>query len=155
MSQEKLTKICHYLSALVLAIILICQFTPFWTFTAEEGETSLSISSYIWFPTENKAADSYISANAGEGYNINQLVVPSVLVLFLSAAGMILCLIKSGEQWMGLFPLGCGLAGLWGFLTKAGFQLGTAWELHVALYVIVLALGAAALYYAFKKEKAA
>ncbi|MBQ7865901.1 MAG: hypothetical protein IJ350_05965 [Clostridia bacterium] len=155
MPKEKLTKVCHYLCAIVLAVILVCQFTPFWTYATDDGEATASISSYIWFPTENKAADAYIAGSVGDSYDINQLVLPAVLVLVLGAAGLVMCLFKSGETWTGLLPLGCGLAGLWGFLFKAGFKLGTAWGIHVILYAAALILGVLALYFALKKEKAA
>lgn len=155
MSKEKLVKNCHYLCALVLAVILVCQFTPFWTYSTDDGEASTSISGYIWFPTENKAVDAYIADGVGDGYDINQLVLPAVLVLLLSAVGLVMCLFKNGEAWTSLLPLGCGLAGLWGFLFKAGFKLGTAWGLHVILYAAALILGAIALYFTFAKEKRA
>lgn len=155
MNKKNRTKICLFLSALVLAAILVCQFTPYWTYPTEEGEASASISNYIWFPTENKAVDSYITGNVSAGYHINQLVVPVILVLLLSAAGLVLCLFKHTNAWTALLPLGCGLAGLYGFLCQEAFKLGTAWSLHVLLYAAAAILGALALYFAHRKEKAA
>lgn len=155
MTKEKTIKILHYLSAALLAVILICQFTPFWTYTTDDGNASVSISSYIWFPTENKALDTYIFNGVGDGYDINQLVPPAVLVLILAAVGVVMCLFKSGNLWTSLLPLGCGLAGLWGFLFKAGFKLGTSWGIHVILYAAALIVGVLALYFSLKQEKAA
>jgi len=153
MSREKKIQLLHYLSAALLAVILVCQFTPFWTYSTADGETFASISTYIWFPTENQTLDSYISSAAGE--DVNALVLPAVLVLILSSVGCVMCLYKHGNAWVGLLPLGCGLAGLWGFLCKAGFQLGTCWGLHVILYAAALIVGALAMYYSLHAEKAA
>lgn len=155
MNKKNRTKICLFLCALVLAAILVCQFTPFWSYPIEDGEASVSIGSYIWFPTENKTVDSYITSNVSAGYSISQLVVPVILVLLLGAVGLVMCLFKHTNAWTGLLPLCCGLAGLYGFLCQEAFKLGTAWNIHVLLYAAAAILGALALYFALSKEKAA
>lgn len=153
MSKAKQLKMLHYVSAALLAMILICQFTPFWHFSTESGAVSSSISGYIWFPADHADLESCLKEQAGPDFRVDQLVLPSVLVMLLSAAGVVLCLIRNERRWTGLLPLSCGIIGTWGSLTHTAFRLGSFHWLYLILYVLVMLLGAYTLFLAFRKDK--
>lgn len=125
-------------SALLMAILLVLQFTPFWQY-GEAGE-SCSISGYVWFPSDQKQLESWITAQA-EDHDLNSFVGMPILVLVLSAVGAVLCLIKPDSGWTPVLPAACGVAGLIAYLGSAALRLGTGWTWHLLICIVLTALG--------------
>lgn len=131
--------LCNICCAVLALILLILQFTPFWT--PGEGAAPVSIGGYVWFPTEHADLTSYIQQNTDSAFTINAIVIPAVLMLALSAAGAVLGVLKRDEFWAGVFPIACGISGLWGFLSQPALRLGSTWVLQLVLCILMLALG--------------
>lgn len=129
---------CMLVCALLLMILFILQFTPFWQY-GEAGE-SCSISSYVWFPSDQKELESWLGAQA-EDHDLNSFVGMPILTLVLSAAGAVLCLIKPDNGWTALLPTACGLFGAIGYLTTPALKLGMGWTWHLLLCIALLVLG--------------
>lgn len=126
--------------AVLLAVLLVLQFTPFWSFEDGGEQMQVSIGSYIWFPANNDALEDYLSAQIDD-HSINDILVPPILVLVLSAVGLVLCVVKARLLPVLLLPLACGIAGMAGMAMPA-MQLG-AWGWQMALSVLlVLTAGA-------------
>ena len=136
---ENKVRICNWICVALMLILMICQFTPFWT-VPETGER-VSIGAYVAFPQEEADLESYLEDTVGEDYNINGVVLGPVCIIALGAVGIVLCLIKSENPLCALLPIAVGGVGAWGYLTKAALQLGSGWGLHLALCILTLAAG--------------
>lgn len=147
---ESRTSVCNLISIVLMIILLVCQFTPFWTY-GENGETA-SIQDYIWNPTEYGDLEKYFKAEVSADYDINSILLMPILVLVLAVAGAVTGGIKIGHAWVGAFPAVCGLVGVWGYLSKAVFQMGSHWGLHLALCVVLLIIGVFNLVDGYKSE---
>ena len=113
---------------------------------------STSIQSYVWFPTDHAALESYIAGQVGGDYSINSIILMPIIVLVTTVAGIILCVAMSDNLLIGLIPLGCGLVGIWGYLSKAAFQLGTNWVLHLVICIAMVAAAALKMYFIAKND---
>lgn len=140
MKKSGTVKGLNLLCALLCAVLLVLQFVPFWA----EGDGQVSIGGYIWFPSDHKTLDSQFAAEI-EGYTINDAVPVAVLLLVLSAAGIVLCMLRMNNALSALVPLACGLVGTVGYLIQPVFRMGSGWQLHCLVCVAMAALAVVAL----------
>lgn len=147
------TKIVHYVCAALLLVLLVMQFTPFWHIP-ESGE-AVSIGGYIWFPTEHTDLTSYLQETISEDFLVNNVLIPCILMLVLSAFGIVLCVIKAGDLLPSLFPAACGLSGIIGFLAKPALRLGSGWVWMLLISIVLLAGGVYAIWLQWKATQAA
>ena len=132
-------KLCSRVAAVLMIVMLGCQFLPYWNDGAGQ---SASVNSYVWFPHDNEWVTGQLKA-AEEGYSINSVAYPTVLILLLSAIGAVVCLWKSDSMLACLFPTVCGGYGLAAYLTTAALKAGGLWWLHVLVLAGVLVAGVA------------
>lgn len=144
MSKKVSVSMLNLVSAALLIVLLVLQFTPFWHFDGETEQSS-SIQSYVWFPDDHKELDSYLTEACGENYSLNSIVAMPVLVLALGAVGVVLCAVKSNRWQVSMLPAACGLVGAWGYLSRAAYHLGSGWGFHLVLCIAVTILAAAAI----------
>ena len=130
----------NLLCAVLCAVLLALQFVPFWA--EEDGQ--VSIGGYIWFPSDHKTLDSQLSAEI-EGYAIGDVVPLAVLLLVLSAVGIVLCILRMNNALSALVPLVCGLIGTFGYLLQPAYRMGAGWQLHCLVCVAMAALAAVTL----------
>ena len=140
MKKSGTVKGLNLLCAVLCAVLLALQFVPFWA--EEDGQ--VSIGGYIWFPSDHKTLDSQFSAEI-EGYSIGDAVPLAVLLLVLSAVGIVLCILKMNNALSALVPLACGLVGTVGYLIQPAFRMGAGWQLHCLVCVAMAALAAVTL----------
>lgn len=139
----KKTKICNITCIVLMTILFILHFMPFWSYDG----MSTSIQSYVWLPSDHAALETYIAGQVGGDYSINSIVLMPVIVLVTTVAGIVLCVIKPDNFWVGLIPLGCGFAGICGYLSKAAFRLGTNWVLHLIVCIAMVVAAVLKMYY--------
>lgn len=142
------TKICNYLCIAMMAILLILQFTPFWSFDGGNA----SIQSYIWFPDDYKPLTEMMQTEFGKDYNIGELVFPMVAILLTTAAGIVLSIIKSDNPAVKIIPIAGTLIGIYGFLSKPDLRLGSTWVIQLILCIAVIATAALTIFYNLKEE---
>ena len=135
----------------LMAMLLVLQFMPFWHY-GEAGE-SCSISSYVWFPTDHKALETWRGEQA-QAHDLNSFVGMPILILVLSAVGAALCLAAPGKGAAPLLSAACGIAGMIGYLTTPALKLGTGWAWHLLICIGLLALGAYSLMQQIKELRA-
>lgn len=140
MKKSGTVKGLNLLCAVLCAVLLVLQFVPFWA----EGDGQVSIGGYIWFPSDHKTLDSQLTAEI-EGYSIGDAVPLAVLLLVLSAVGIVLCILKMNNALSALVPLACGLVGTVGYLIQPAFRMGAGWQLHCLVCVAMAALAAVTL----------
>lgn len=148
-NSKKVTSICNYICAGLMLLLLLLQFTPFWKY----GSEKISIQSYVWFPTSHTDLTSYLAEKLGESYAIEQIISMPIWTLVLGVCGLVLCLIWHQKFLCALIPAACGAIGIWGYMTKSAFQLGTNWGLHLAVCVIMLLTAAFAFVINLKELK--
>ena len=129
---------CMVACAVLMTVLLVLQFTPFWHY-GEAGE-SCSISGYVWFPSDQKALETWLGAQA-EGHDLNSFVGMPILVLLLSAVGAVICPVKPEHVLTPVLPAACGLAGTIAYLTTPALKLGAGWTWHLLICMVLLVLG--------------
>ena len=125
--------------AVLLILLLVLQFTPFWHYGDEEPQ-SASIQEFVWFPSDNKALSTYIEDQLGVDFAVDEMVVMPVVVLVSGLAGAIVCILKSRASAAAILPAIAGLSGVIGYLSTPALQLGSLWILHLAVCVVLLVL---------------
>lgn len=136
---SNLTPTLNVICAILMLVLLVMQFMPFWTYG--DPATSVSIQGYIWFPGNHTGLDQALKESVSADYSINDVLLMPILTLVLGAAGIVLCLLKSANPFVSLLPAACGLAGTWGYLTGTAFHVGSGWVFHLILCIVLLALG--------------
>lgn len=131
----------NYLSALVMAVIVVMLFTPFWHFGEGEAAQAVSINSYVWFPSDNTQVESYFQEALGEKPDINSVIVAPILLLVFGVLGALVCIMKADQPFAAIFPAFVGIAGIWGFATVPALRLGGAWGIILALCIALVCLG--------------
>lgn len=143
------TKTVHYVCAALLLILLVMQFTPFWSI--DSG--SVSIGGYIWFPSDHTDLTSHLQDTLGADFTINNILAPCLLMLVLSAVGAVMSVIKAATVIPSLLSAACGVSGFIGFLTTPALRLGTMWWFQLILCVAQIACGVYALYLATQRSQ--
>lgn len=145
----KKSKICNIIGILLMGMLVILHFMPFWSYDG----MSTSIQSYTWFPTKHTELESYIVGQIGGEYNINNIVLMPIIVILSTIVGIVLNIKMSENFLVSMVPLGCGLVGAWGYITKPVFQLGTNWTLHLAVCIAMVAVAVLKVIFLAKKNK--
>lgn len=113
---------------------------------------SKSIQGYIWFPSSCTWLSEYLTVQLGESYSLNDIVLMPAIVLLITVFGIILCIWKWDNIFASLLPLVCGLAGIWGYLSKPAFQLGNNWGVHLAICIVMMFASVIKIYFLAKRE---
>ena len=142
------TKLYNYMCALLTFCLLIFQFTPFWNINGK----SLSISRYIWIDCSNDEFTNWFSSQLGTNFNVSSIVAPAVLTLIFGAVGVFLCIFKSKNSIMTILPAVSALSGLYAFIFKPAFRLGSTWIIQLIICIAILALTAVAIKLSLSKS---
>ena len=145
---EGRTKVFNYVCAGLTLILLVLQFTPFWNYNGQ----SASINGYVWLKPQDTTILSWFTSQLGTSVNVNSVVISSVLILLLGAAGVILCVMKSHISLIALLPASASLCGIYAFALKPVFRLGSTWIIQLVLCIAILAAAILTIAGSFKKE---
>ena len=143
------TKVFNYVCAGLTLILLVLQFTPFWNYN---GQTA-SINGFVWLNPQGTEINSWFASQLGAAVNVNSVVITSVLVLLLGAAGVVLCVMKSDIGLMALLPAAASLSGIYAFALKPVFRLGSTWIIQLVLCIAILAVAIFTVVNSLKKEQ--
>ena len=135
------SRIFNYVCAVLMLLLLITQFLPFWSCDctkACDGGDVLSISDYVWFPSDHKQGLTKDIGKVVDDFEVNDVVLTPVLILAASVLGIVFCTLKAKNPLMGIFPFIAGLAGTIGYLTDPVLQMGQNWQLHLVASILVL-----------------
>ena len=155
MSKEvsfKRTRLGAIVCAVLMLAVLVLQFTPYWHIGEGEEQQNVSIGAYVWFPTDHKEVDTYMKEQVSSDFNISGVVGVHSLVLVLSAAGLVLCLIKPAMPVSPVLVMGSSVSGLVGCLGMKAFQLGSTWAVLLILFIAALVMGGLTLYWRIKRQ---
>lgn len=141
-SLKESTKLFNILCAVVMAVLLVLEFTPYWHYGEGEEAASASINAYIWMPSDQGDLINYFGDALGEKPDINNEIGTPILILVLSLLGVVLCCVKPALPLSSLCGAVLGISGLMGYLGSAVLKLGSLWGLHLGLCIAALALGA-------------
>ena len=130
---ENRTMICNLICTVLMVILLVLQFMPFWSY----GDQSNSIQGYIWFPTECDELEDYFVENVGSDYSVNDVVVMPITTLFATVGTVVLFVFFKERIFTAIVPAICGVVGIYGYLSKPIYQLGAGWGFHVVLCVAI------------------
>ncbi len=132
----KLTRICNIICAALMLALIVCQFMPFWT-TSTTGD-SISIQEYTWLPHHNADLDKDFKANISKDYGINDVVLMPIVALVVGGLGIIFTILWMKKCGIMFCPLLVGIMATYEYLFNPAFQLGAAWQLHLALGIGIL-----------------
>ena len=127
---------CASICALLMLALLVCQFLPFWN----TGTDTVSISSYIWFPTDNTAVTELLQPHTDAQYPINDIVTPCVLMLLLSVGTLVLWIFGRENVLLPVCSLIGSITGIWVCAAKATFRLGGLWWLILVISILAAAV---------------
>ena len=139
--KKNYSRIFNYVCVVLMLLLLITQFLPFWHCTcakACKGDDMLSISGYVWFPSDHKDGLTKDIKGAIKDFKVADVVLTPVLILVASVLGIFFCVIKADKPWTGIFPFIAGLSGTIGYLIDPVLKMGQNWQLHLIASVLVL-----------------
>ena len=129
--------ICNYVCVILLiALIGVQLFVPFYTYTYKEEVLDVSLGDYIWFPnkTENKALTTIFTSkdvfgskevieSFGEKFKIDEFAFPHLYMLLLAGFGVVFCLLKNYSAVPSLFGLAAGVIAIVNFSSNRGLVM--------------------------------
>lgn len=179
MKNQKITALCNIVCAVLLVVMLVMLFQPFWSCedckSHKDAQDEVSIAEFLWRPKQHdKLADDltdYYKEIYGRNYRdasgrkfqfrANE-ILPSMLTAFLaSVVGIIFCVLLRKHFWTAAFPLVAGLGGILGFTMCPALLIGKNVQTHLIVAIVVSAVAAislilgAVLAIANKRQKAA
>jgi len=141
-------RIMKLVCLLLMIVIFVLQFTPFWNFDGK----GVSINGYVWFPHDHADLETYLKSNI-DGFTVNQVVLMPVIQLVACVVGIILFMAQGSNPLVALVSLVCSIGGIWGFLAEPAFRLGTNWVLQLVLNILMLLSSVAVLVLGLKDLK--
>lgn len=146
-----LSQICLFICVALCLALIVTQFLPFWSAevsvkNADGDEVTqqetLSIWGFLSFPENDvqKQFATNFSSTYGEEYNINDVAATACLILALGLLTAIFVILKPNKVWTFMFPLACGISGVFGYLTQPVLQSGSLWILHLILCALIVAV---------------
>lgn len=162
-------------AALIMVLVLVLMFVPFWNLGTPEKPVSASICSYIWFPKDNiklttaiknevKAVDlaerQEAAVKAGGSADdvkalsksklnniaaINSVAVEPLLMMLTGFVGAILCFLKADKRLPSLLPIIFGVVGILGFGFSKVLTLGDFSGLMLGLSIAAAVCGVASI----------
>ena len=126
---KKSVSIGNYICViLLLALVCVQLFMPFYTHTYKSEELEVSLGEYVWFPqtTENKALTNHFTNKEmfGKDFKIDEVAYPHLYMLILAGFGMVFCLLKNRSFIPSLFGLSAGIIAIVNFSSNAALVLG-------------------------------
>ena len=134
-SSSKRISVCNLICAILMGVMLILQFVPFWN--GEDG--SVSINSFVWLSYAHGDLERSLAAAVGDSFSLNRLVVAPIFQTVTALAGIFVCIRYNDSSLSAFVPMACGVLGVWGYLTVPAMQMGTAWQLHLIVSIGMLA----------------
>ena len=115
--------ICNYVCViLLLALVCVQLFMPFYTYVSKDVETEVSLGGYVWFPNEHRTLTSaFQNKNVfGTEYKIDEIAYPHLYMLLLAGFGIVFCLLKNYSFVPILFGLAAGVLAVSNFTSNRG-----------------------------------
>lgn len=131
------TRGINIVCAVLMFALLICQFVPFWNL---DGETS-SIGGYVWFPDDHSTFTSHFQETLNDGdFYSGSIAGINVLIMLACVAGVVFCIKNLEDFWPVVFPVACGILGLYQYLAISVFRLGNNWGIHLVICIAMLVM---------------
>ena len=121
---------------LLLAILVVLQFVPFW----ELNGAQVSISGYIWFPLDHVELTAQFVETVSPEFRVDSLVLSSLLLLVVPGAGIVLFLYDRESIFVPCCTAAAGAGGVWSYLCKPAFRFGMNWSMHFAFAILLFAV---------------
>lgn len=126
--------VCNYVCViLLLALVCVQLFVPFFTYTYKEEVQEVSLGDYIWFPNkaEHRALTNHFThkdmfgakeviEEFGEKYKIDEIAFPHLYMLLLAGFGIVFCLLKNRSFVPSIFGLAAGVIAISNFTSNRG-----------------------------------
>lgn len=128
-------KTANRLCALIMLLLLILQFTPFWNVDGE----GISLLGYWAFPDDHNNLSSWLKDTLG-GFDINEIVFWIMFVVAFCVIGVIVCLKNSQKGAVLIIPAGTGILGVLFCICEPAFRQGQVWGLHLLLCLLLVAV---------------
>ena len=131
------TKLISYISVILLAVLLVLQFMPYWQYPTtvknketgdkEEVMVSASMQSYVWLVDENKDLSKIIQTELeNKDFVVDDIIGFPIIILVLGVLGIVFLLIKSDNFAFTLLPLAAGIIGIACLLTIPALKISSA-----------------------------
>ena len=143
------TKLCNYICAALALVLLVFQFTPFWSFMDEGKAKTASINGFVWLnPDEGELVDRFAKLLNPDLMPITKdvkitsvvtVVISCVAILLLSIFSVIFCIKKARNGSIAVVPGLAALAGILTFALNPVYRDGSTWIVQLIICVLLLA----------------
>lgn len=147
-SMRSKTKICNYICAVIALVLLVFQFTPFWSYTEDGVEKASSINGFVWLNPGNDAlVDEFAKVmnpdlmpitNPVKITSVIIIVVSCVAILLLCVFSVIFCIKKARNGGVAVVPGLAAIAGIVTFILNPAYRLGSTWVIQLVICVLLL-----------------
>lgn len=132
---QKTVKIIHWTAIGLIALTLILQFLPYWS----TPEGSVSIGSYLWFPSQNPVLTEQFQAQIRNDFALRDVDVVMPLLQFVFGLISIICCKKRGIA-TAICMMIAGLAGIFLPFISPIYMLGSTWVIFLLVGIALTAL---------------
>ena len=135
----RFTKITNYIAVVLLFVLLLLQFLPFWS--TPDGETTMSIQEYVWWPLEKPkgpAMTDYFEDLYGRDWKIDQIVLMPCVILACAIVTFFFGIKRPNRLWMNIVYLIGGFFCITGFLGNPIYRLNGIYIVHVILGALLI-----------------
>lgn len=151
----------NYICAVLMIVLLLTQFLPFWECVGCKNHENklISISAYLWFTDDHKPVTEnmtdvyleYFGAGLkdenGKSYKFraNDVSETPVAIVIATVVCLFMCFWKPQKVYATVSALIGGAYGIYGYLTNLALQCGRNWMIHFFVAVVVSVVAAVAI----------
>ena len=146
---NKLSLVSLIICSVLCVALIVTQFIPFWSaevkIETESGEKvtqekEFSVWDYLSFPgadVQKQLGKVFENEVGKDNYNINDLAGTACLILAFGVLTVIFTALKYDKSWTFVFPLVCGVGGVYGYLTNPVLHMGKLWILPLIISAVI------------------
>ena len=115
--------LCNFICvALLLALVCVQLFMPFFTYESKDEAVEVSLGGYVWFPRDHRTLTSSFQHKTvfGTEFKIDEIAYPHLYMVILAGFGIVFCLLKYYSGVPVLFGLAVGIMSIYNFTTNRG-----------------------------------
>ena len=131
---NKRKSLLNYLCAGFLLLLFVLYFFPFWN----TGTSASSIARFVWWDCSNNTdLMQWFTLRTGIFSDINTIVSIPVIMFILSILCALISCLGAKHLLTGLASAACGAFGIYGYLATPYLPLGSMWQIHLAICIVV------------------
>ena len=135
--------ICNIICVvLLLALVAIQLFLPYWTYEKSNEVTEVSLGEYVWLVKDHRTMTNDLKDVFGKDFKVDVVAYPHLYTLLVAGFGIVFCILKWFSKVPILFGLADGIMTIYYFSTNAVLQSGSTWYMsYIPAVLLVIVAG--------------